>query len=141
MIYIYNPEHPKECILIIALYMELLCFFSNVQVGQGYIQIKVRHPAQISCTAIGQHMLIYADDVYKFSMASIGVHAIYFVFHKTLCWISTPYENYCTEVAPQCIPLRSKSASEKFGREVAPPHFHFDRKMAHFWIHINFSSC
>ena len=45
MIYINNLEHPKECILFIALYMELLCFFSNVLVGQGYIQIKVMHPA------------------------------------------------------------------------------------------------
>ena len=27
MVHIYNPEHPKECILFIALYMELLCFF------------------------------------------------------------------------------------------------------------------
>ena len=30
MICTYNLEHPKECILFIALYMELLCFFSNV---------------------------------------------------------------------------------------------------------------
>ena len=30
MVYIYNPEHPKECILFIALHMELLCFFSYV---------------------------------------------------------------------------------------------------------------
>ena len=29
-LYIYNPEHPKECILFVALYMELLFFlFSN----------------------------------------------------------------------------------------------------------------
>ena len=27
MIYTYNLEHPKECILFISLYMELLCFF------------------------------------------------------------------------------------------------------------------
>ena len=27
MIYTYNLEHPKGCILFIALYMELLCFF------------------------------------------------------------------------------------------------------------------
>ena len=30
MVYLYNPEHPKECILFIALYMGLLCFFPNV---------------------------------------------------------------------------------------------------------------
>ena len=30
MIYINNLDYPKECILFIALYMELLCFFSNV---------------------------------------------------------------------------------------------------------------
>ena len=28
MIYINNLDYPKECILFIALYMELLCFFS-----------------------------------------------------------------------------------------------------------------
>ena len=47
MIYTYNLEHPKGCILLIALYMELLCFFSYVLAIQGYIQIKVKHPAQI----------------------------------------------------------------------------------------------
>ena len=30
MIYINNLDYPKECILFIALYVELLCFFSNV---------------------------------------------------------------------------------------------------------------
>ena len=41
-----NLEHPKGCIQFIALYMELL-FFSNVLAIQGYIQIKVMHPAQM----------------------------------------------------------------------------------------------
>ena len=31
--------------------------------------------------AIGRHMLIYADDVYKFPIASKGAYAIYFVFY------------------------------------------------------------
>ena len=47
MIYTYNLDYPKECILFIALYMELLCFFSYVLAIQGYIQIKIRHPAQV----------------------------------------------------------------------------------------------
>ena len=34
-------------------------------------------------------MLIYPDDVYKFSIASKGAYVIYFVFYMTLCWIST----------------------------------------------------
>ena len=77
-------------------------------------------------------MLIYADDVYKFSIASKGAYAIYFVFYMTLCWIPSraPYENCCREVAPQRFLLQSKSASEKFGREVAPPRFHFQSKSA-----------
>ena len=50
----------------------------------------------------------------------------------TLCWIPSraPYENCCREVAPQCFLLQLKSVSEKFGREVAPPHFHFQSKSA-----------
>ena len=47
MIYTYNLEHPKECILFIALYMELLCFFPYVLAIQGYIQIKVMHPTAV----------------------------------------------------------------------------------------------
>ena len=74
-------------------------------------------------------MLIYADYVYKFSIASKGAYAICFVFYMTLCYISSraPYENCCREVAPQRFLLRS---SEKFGREVAPPRFHFQSKSA-----------
>ena len=30
MNYVNNLEHPEECVLFIALHMELLCFFSNV---------------------------------------------------------------------------------------------------------------
>ena len=77
-------------------------------------------------------MLIYANDVYKFSIASKGAYAIYFVFYMTLCWIPSraPYENCCREVAPQRFLLQLKSASEKFGREVAPPRFHFQSKSA-----------
>ena len=39
--------------------------------------------------AIGEHMWIYADVIYEFSIASKGAYAIYFVFYMTLCWIST----------------------------------------------------
>ena len=77
-------------------------------------------------------MLIYADDVYKFPIASKGAYAIYFVFYMTLCWISSraPYENCRREVAPQRFLFEWKSASEKFGREVAPLRFHFRSKSA-----------
>ena len=75
-------------------------------------------------------MLIYADDVYKFPIASKGAYDIYFVFYMTWCWISSraPYENCFREVAPQCFLLQLKSASKKFGREVAPLRFHFQSK-------------
>ena len=42
MIYIYNLEHPKECILFISFTWNCYVFFSNVLAIQGYIQTKVK---------------------------------------------------------------------------------------------------
>ena len=116
MIFIYNLENPKECILFI---WNCFLFFSIVQVGhatniQDYIQIKVRHPAQILHSD--------ADDIYKISIASKGMYAIYCVSYE-LCWISMSYKKFCSISI-----LRVHTTFSNFGREVVPPHFLFQLK-------------
>ena len=75
-------------------------------------------------------MSIYAEDVHKFSMASKGVRAIYFILYDIMLDFyairilnqSPRRSNFGREVAPHGFLLRS---SEKSRREVAPQDIHF----------------